>query len=125
MSDRDPVVDQFRQARQALDDAEGAREADLSDAVVVNRLYYACFHAAQAVLYDRGHEPESHGGVLSLFGSEVVVEGDASRSHGRLLNDLSALRKQADYGYEPIDEDVDALVDDVRSFVGALETLVE
>jgi len=54
------VEDQLRQARQALADAEGAREAELSDAVVINRCYYACFHAAQAVLYDRGHDPSSH-----------------------------------------------------------------
>ena len=40
------IEDQLRQARQALSDAEGAYEADLSDAVVVNRCYYACFHAA-------------------------------------------------------------------------------
>ena len=123
MSDVDPVREQLRQAQQALDDAKGAREAALSDAVVVNRLYYACFHVAQAVLYDRGFEPESHGGVLSLFGSEVVVEGDASREQGRFLNDLSALRKQADYGYEPIDEDIEALVERSVSFVETMEQL--
>lgn len=44
------VADQLRQARTAISDAEGARDANLSDEVVVNRCYYACFHAAQAVL---------------------------------------------------------------------------
>lgn len=121
----DPVRDQIRQARQALDDATGAHEADLSDAVIVNRLYYASFHAAQAVLYDRGFEPESHGGVLSLFGSEVVVEDDATREQGRFLNDLSTLRKQADYGYEPIDEDVEALLERTENFVDDMEQLVD
>lgn len=79
MPDSDPIDEQLKQARQALEDASGAREANLSDTVVINRLYYACFHAAQAVLYERGYEPESHGGVLSLFGSELVVEGDVTR----------------------------------------------
>jgi hypothetical protein len=46
------IENQLRQARQALADADGARDAELSDAVVINRLYYACFHVAQAVLYD-------------------------------------------------------------------------
>jgi uncharacterized protein (UPF0332 family) len=124
MSEPDAVEAQLRQARQALSDAEGARDAGLSDAVVVNRCYYACFHAAQAVLYDRGNQPESHGGVLSLFGSEVVVEGDASRSQGRFLNDLSTLRKQADYGYEQIDKDVDALLEETTSFVETMADLV-
>jgi len=69
--------DQLRQARKAPADAEGARDAELPDAIVINRCYYACLYAAQAVLYDRGHDPSSHGGVLSLFGSETVAEGDA------------------------------------------------
>ena len=87
-----PIKDQLRQARQALSDAEGAHNADLSDVVVINRLYYACFHAAQAALYDRGHNPMTHGGVLTLFGSKIVSAGDASRTVGRFLNDLGELR---------------------------------
>lgn len=110
--------------REALADAEGALEADLSDSVIVNRLYYACFHAAQAVLYDRGIVPNSHGAVLSLFGSEVVLAGDASREQGRFLNRLSDLRKRADYEYAPIDEDLDELISDTRSFVSDMDALV-
>lgn len=117
------VEDQLQQARLALSDAEGARDADLSDAVVVNRLYYACFHAAQAALFDRGHDPTSHGGVLTLFGSEIVEEGDASRTDGRFLNDLGELRQRADYGYGTIDEDVDDLLDRTRRFVADMEAL--
>lgn len=117
------IEDQLRQAQQALDDADGARNVELSDAVVINRLYYACFHAAQAVLYDRGHDPRSHGGVLSLFGSEVVVNGDAPREHGRFLNRLSELRKQADYGYGRTDEDIDTLLSRTKRFVAEMESL--
>ncbi|MFB6177337.1 MAG: HEPN domain-containing protein [Halobaculum sp.] len=103
--DESVVERQFEQAQQALDDAEGARRADLSDAVVVNRSYYACFHAAQGTLTDRGVETNSHGGVLSSFGSEVVVPGDAQPEHGRFLNRLSELRAQADYGHEVFDSE--------------------
>ncbi|MEF8842644.1 MAG: hypothetical protein V5A62_13635 [Haloarculaceae archaeon] len=62
--------------------------------------------------------------MLSLFGSEIVA-GDASRDQGRLLNDLSALRKQADSGYELIDEDIGVLVDRVEAFVTDVERLFE
>lgn len=119
----EPVENQLDQARQAFADAEGAREAELSDAVVINRLYYACFHATQAVLYDRGHNPNSHGGVLSLFGSEVVTAGDADRERGRFLNRLSELRRQADYGYGTLDEEVDTLVQRTEQFVAEMESL--
>ncbi|WP_368410939.1 hypothetical protein [Halomarina pelagica] len=46
---------------------------------MVNRSYYAAFHAAQAVLYARGENPSSHGHVRRQFGQRVVLNGDASR----------------------------------------------
>jgi uncharacterized protein (UPF0332 family) len=122
--DTDPAVDrELQQARQALDDATKAREADLSDAAVINRLYYAAFHAVQAVLYDRGFEPTSHGGVRSLFGSEIIAAGDAPRRDGRFVSQLSELRQQADYGYGELDEDVDALLSRTRQLVDDMAAL--
>jgi uncharacterized protein (UPF0332 family) len=61
----------------------------------VNRLYYAVFHAAQAVLYDYGENPSSHGDVRRLFGQRVVLEGEVSREEGRLLGTLY------DYRWKP------------------------
>ena len=61
--------------------------------------------------------------MLSLFGSEVVTPGDAPRELGRLLNRLSELRKQADYGYGEIEADFDALLAEVRRFVSQMEEL--
>jgi uncharacterized protein (UPF0332 family) len=117
------VKREIQQAHQALDDARKARDADISDAAVINRLYYAAFHAIQAVLYDRGFNPTSHGGVLSLFGSEVIAADDAPRKDGRFLNQLSELRQQADYGYEELDEDIDALLSRTQQLVSEMEAL--
>lgn len=119
----DAIESELKQAKRALADAEGAQKAELSDTVVINRLYYACFHAAQAVLYAKGFTPGTHGGVLSLFGSEVVLPGDASRDQGRFLNRLSELRKQADYDPDFVDEDVDPLINQSREFVSDMESL--
>ncbi|MEM4780707.1 MAG: HEPN domain-containing protein [Halalkalicoccus sp.] len=112
-------------ARQALADATRGHEVRLSDAAVINRLYYACFHATQAVLYDRGVNPGSHGGVGSLFGSEVVLDGDATTEQGRFLNERSQERTRADYGSEPITEDVEELIGRTNSFVGDIAALLE
>lgn len=120
---RATVERELQHAHQALDDAVKARDAGLSDAAVINRLYYAAFHAVQAVLYERGFEPTSHGGVVSLFGSEIIAAGDAARADGRFLSQLSELRKQADYGYEELDEDVDALLSRTQQLVADLEAL--
>lgn len=123
-NDVDPTVErELQQARQALDDATKARDAGLSDAAVINRLYYAAFHSVQAVLYDRGFDPTSHGGVLSLFGSEIIAVGDASRRDGRFFSRLSELRQQADYGYDELDENVDALHSRTQRLVSKMSAL--
>lgn len=61
--------------------------------------------------------------MLSLFGSEVVLSDDAPRTQGRLLNRLSELRKQADYGYGSLDVDIDDLLADVTEFVEQIGSL--
>ena len=114
---------ELEQARQALSDAEPARDAGVSDATVINRLYYAGVYVGQAALYHHGHEPTSHGGVLSLFGSEIIAGGETPRERGRFPNLLSELRTQADYGYEELDEDVDSLVSRTRQLVSEMESL--
>lgn len=120
----DPAVErELQQARQALDDAAKARDAELSDAAVINRLYYAAFHSVQAALYDRGFEPTTHGGVISFFGSEIIGAGDAPREDGRFFSQLSELRQQADYGYEELDEDVEALLSRTQRLVSDMESL--
>ncbi|WP_225741175.1 HEPN domain-containing protein [Halorussus halophilus] len=90
---------------------------------MINRLYYPAFHSVQAALYDRGFEPTSHGGVLSLFGSEIISVGDAPRRDGRFFSKLSELRQQADYGYNELEEDIDALHSRTQELVADMETL--
>ena len=91
---------------------------------MLNRLYYATFHAAQATLYVRGLTPSSHGQVRQQFGQHVVLEGDASRRQGRLLSTLYDYRQQADYiGYSPA-VDISKLVASVDDFLTHAEALV-
>lgn len=105
----DYIAEELQEARDALADAEKIRQVDVTDKTIVNRLYYACFHAVKAVLYSEGFYPSTHQGVISQFGKEVVLEGKASREDGRFLNHLYDLRDQADYGYDPIQANIDEL----------------
>ncbi len=61
--------------------------------------------------------------ACSPYSGRRSVPGDASRERGRFLNRLSELRKQADYGYGQIDEDVNALLSRTRQFVSEMESL--
>lgn len=55
----------------------------------------------------------------------MVLQGDAPRARGRFLNRLSELRKQADYGYGIIEEDIDELVSEAADFVVEMERICE
>ena len=80
------------------------------------------FSPLQAVLYDRGFDPASHGGVLSLFGSEIIAVGNASRRDSRFFSRLSELRQQADYGYGEFNKNVDAPHSRTQRLVFEIET---
>lgn len=50
-----------------------------------NRLYYAAFHMASALLLDKGFTPRSHSGVIHLIGAHFVINGLLDKSYGRLF----------------------------------------
>jgi uncharacterized protein (UPF0332 family) len=125
MADERYAEEELSKARRALADDERLASSGGSDAGTINRLYYAAFHAAQVALYDRGIEPSSHGAVRNLFGKEFVLDGSASREQGRLLTTLADLRQQADYGYDPIEADIESLFDRTRSFVESMAEYVD
>lgn len=116
------VEEELREANDALSDAAVLKNGG-TDKAIVNRLYYACFHAAQSVLYSQGFEPKTHQGVVSLFGQHVVLTGETSKADGRFPNELRDYRQQADYGHDPITADVDELFERATVFVADMEAL--
>lgn len=114
--DNEYIAEEIRQATTALEDAEyllGKR----SDEAVVNRLYYACFHASSAVLASKGIEVKSHRGLVSVFGEKVVMVGEADAADGRFLSEIQTYRQVADYGHKSIDADVTVLFERTEKFV--------
>lgn len=125
MSERDYAPEELEKARIALADASQLRTGGGSTTAVINRLYYACFHAAKAVLYAKGFDPTTHAGVNSQFGEHVVLPGAADPSAGRLLSDLQDHREQLDYGYDTPSIDAEQLHDRVEIFVNEMASLVD
>jgi uncharacterized protein (UPF0332 family) len=100
----------------------GGKETDRG---TVSRLYYVCFHAAQAVLYNRRFAPPSHGAVSRLFGREVVLTGDATEADGSFLSEMYTKRQQADYRQSPPTGNIDALYTRTETFVADMAALIE
>lgn len=65
--------------------------------LVANRLYYAVFHAVNAMLFADGIRTGTHKGTSVQFGKFYVLTGIFSREDGVLYSHLQTMREKADY----------------------------
>ncbi len=63
----------------------------------VNRLYYACYYAASALLIKNGIETKSHDGVRQMLGKEFVLTGKISTELGKFYSLAFSKRSAGDY----------------------------
>ena len=91
-----------------------------------NRLYYACFYAATALLLHNDYEPHTHSGVKTLLGLHFIKENKLDKSYGQLYDTLFNLRQTGDYeDWVYIEEeDVLPLVEPARQFIKTIEKLI-
>ena len=86
----------LQRARETVEEARVLLETDHANACV-NRLYYACFYAVNALLASRGLSASKHSGVRSLFGQHFVKTGLIPTELGKFYNDLFESRQESDY----------------------------
>jgi uncharacterized protein (UPF0332 family) len=68
----------------------------------VSRGYYVIFNLASAILLTQGKEYSSHQAVIATFGREFVKENKIDAKYHRMLIELFALRRTADYDIEKV-----------------------
>jgi len=68
----------------------------------VSRGYYAIFNLASAILLTKGKEYSSHQAVIADFGKEFVKENRIDAKYHKILIELFALRRTADYDIEKV-----------------------
>ena len=115
----------FREAEQALDDAE--YNAERSPKLAVSRAYYAEFHAASALLATRGIVRKKHKGVISAFGDEFIRHGLLPGDLGTVINIMQEARIRADYHVEETfsPSEVRDLLDKAKRFVDETRMALE
>lgn len=116
---------ELEKAERMLADARKANEVDISKATIVNRLYYACFHAAQAALYARGWNPQSYGHVQTLLGRELIQSGAVLRDFGRFYSDMETFRRRVDYGSGGVEQETAELIEGTTDFLAMMRQVVE
>ncbi|MBQ8064325.1 MAG: HEPN domain-containing protein [Prevotella sp.] len=62
-----------------------------------NRLYYACFYAALALLVKNGIPTSTHAGVKTMLGLHFVSKGLLDKEHGKTFSRLFEIRHSGDY----------------------------
>ena len=91
-----------------------------------NRLYYACFYAACALLIDNGHATRTHNGVFSLLGEHFVSVGLVSREQNKFYRRVLELRQTGDYDdfIDFTENEILPLVEPAKQFIRTIENLV-
>ena len=81
--------------------------------LAIQRLYYACFYMASALLMSRGFNARTHNGVVGLLGQKFVSTGLLTKEEGRLYSRLLQNRITGDYNdfFDFMGEDVIPLRD--------------
>ncbi len=63
----------------------------------VSRAYYAAYHAARALLYEKAIEPRTHDGVRRMLGLHYVLMGEMAAADAESLAELAYMREASDY----------------------------
>jgi len=93
----------------------------------VNRLYYACFYAVNALLLTRELSSARHSGVRTLFHEYFIKSSEVSPSLGMFYDLLFDNRQKGDYAdfVRFRVDDVQPWLDQAKHFVATLNRLVE
>lgn len=62
-----------------------------------SRAYYAMFHAARAILFNKGINAKTHRGTISIFGEKIVKQRILSEEYADMLRKAFDLGQKSDY----------------------------
>ena len=87
---------------------------------LVNRMYYAVFHAVCALLIHNSLRVHTHRGALIVFNKEFVCTGKFTVEEGHLFSQIEGMRERGDYNCF-----IDATEDEIVPLIEPLIALIE
>ena len=92
-----------------------------------SRLYYAVFHAVDALLIHDAHAVNTHKGSHAIFNLYYIKTGLLPEEFGRLYNQLQTMREESDYNcafnVEP--EILQKNIEPARRLINAIDELIK
>ncbi len=94
---------------------------------VINRLYYACFYSASALLLYKHIPAKSHSGVIGQFSEAFVRQGIVDIATFRVYAKLLNWRSKGDYNdlFDFTKEDVDSMMEPTKVFIDKVASLID
>ena len=92
----------------------------------VNRMYYACFYALNALFLDKNIKAKSHAGVKQMFGLHFVKTGMVSKEAGDFYTFIFDMRHTGDYDdYIVFDQkEIASLLEPAANFIAQIEQIL-
>lgn len=120
------VAYRFNRAEETLTEVPFLKQQGYYN-TAINRLYYACYYAAVALLVKHGINPSTHSGVKQMIGMHFVATGRLSRELGRCFSLLFERRHSSDYDdfVYSSEEEIDELLPKAKSFIDAVGDLLK
>lgn len=94
---------------------------------IANRLYYAVFHAVNALLINDGHPVNTHRGVIAMFGNYYIRTGIFAREDGRLYSDLQTMRNNSDYNcsYDATQQEIEPMIEPSKLLISKVSNYIK
>ena len=92
----DLIAYRLQRANETLKEADYNAQGDYYNAAV-NRLYYACYYAASALMVANNLEASSHKGIKTMLGLKFITTGLLEHKYGRIYQQLFENRQSGDY----------------------------
>jgi uncharacterized protein (UPF0332 family) len=117
----DLVKYRFENAKKTLGEVDVLIQNNLWNNAV-NRLYYACFYAVNALLLLNDISTKTHAGSIKMFGLHFINTGIIQRTTGDFYSKIFTMRNKGDYedyvDYSP--EEVIALIQPSKDLISQI-----
>ncbi len=90
---------------------------------LVNRMYYAVFHAVSALMIHNAIHVHTHRGTLIAFNKEFVRTGVFSEEEGHLFSKLEGMRERGDYNcfIDTTEEEIVPLIEPLKALIAKIK----
>lgn len=122
------ALSQYRRqrARETLAEIPYLRDQGFYN-TATNRLYYACYYAALALLTKNHISTNTHAGVKTMLGLHFVSKCLITKESGRAFSNLFDSRQRGDYDefVYSTREEIDELYPKAQQFIEEVEALLK